>query len=280
MLVRLGHGLSVDGCSTTSTGGGSSPYLDDVIPSVCGDLDATIADSYSGSGQTWANLIASPADGSAQTDNDFWLGFTGTPSTDDPTFTGTPGDPAAYFNHDGLDYLTTKNLSAALTLSNAHKTDQAGTWIAVTYKVAPATSNADSIWGNRVGATDHALQIKQNGSLLQSNGSATAVKSGLFSNMPAATDVIIIVSWDGTATTNNIRAWRNSRTKTESSAAFGATTTAGSNSFSVMASNNGTGTMNLDTRLYGMAWGNAFIDDADAVAIIDHLNARHERTYA
>jgi hypothetical protein len=57
-------------------GGGARSYnaLGSLVSSCVFDLDATIAASYSGSGQTWSNLETTPADSEAQTAYDFYLG--------------------------------------------------------------------------------------------------------------------------------------------------------------------------------------------------------------
>ena len=56
--------------------GSITPYLDGLLTGAVVDLDATMLASYNGSGyngsgQTWANMIAAPADGSAKTAGDF-----------------------------------------------------------------------------------------------------------------------------------------------------------------------------------------------------------------
>ena len=54
-------------------------------------MTSIAAGSYpTGSGQTLLNLVASPADGSSQTDYDFWLGGDGT-TNNDPTYTVVDG---------------------------------------------------------------------------------------------------------------------------------------------------------------------------------------------
>lgn len=56
--------------------------------------------SYS-SGQVWANSVASPADGAAQTDHDYGLGSTtGSADSNDPTHAGS------YWLFGGDDYFT------------------------------------------------------------------------------------------------------------------------------------------------------------------------------
>ena len=77
-------------------GGGVVGSLSDVVDSAVFDIDATQSASYGGTGTTWSNLVASPADGAAQSAYDFQLGD-GADSSTYPTFTGTVGDAAAYF---------------------------------------------------------------------------------------------------------------------------------------------------------------------------------------
>lgn len=70
------------------------------------DLNARIY----GSTQTWANQVASPASGAAQTAYDFYLGLDGSGGADDPTYSAVApaaftGDGAQYFTH--VNALTT-----------------------------------------------------------------------------------------------------------------------------------------------------------------------------
>lgn len=69
------------------------------------------AKTYS-AGQLWTNQIASPADGSAQADYDFWLGTEETVTARDPVFQNT-GSDNAYAVFDGNDLFTLAKLSAA-----------------------------------------------------------------------------------------------------------------------------------------------------------------------
>lgn len=108
MLISKSITQSITQSINQTISGSSSasvPNMQEIIPSCNFDVDATVSASYGGSGQTFSNLVVAPADGVAvQTDYDFTLGANDTPSTDDPTFTGTAGDPAAFFAHDGGDF--------------------------------------------------------------------------------------------------------------------------------------------------------------------------------
>lgn len=65
--------------------------LGEIFPSCIFDLDARIGASYSGTGNTWKNLCAAPADGSSQAAYDFSKHATSI------VFSGTPDDPSGKF---------------------------------------------------------------------------------------------------------------------------------------------------------------------------------------
>ncbi|MBI4031494.1 MAG: hypothetical protein HY370_07425 [Proteobacteria bacterium] len=283
MLEKLGYGMH--GVNTPPASGGS-PYLDGVIASACCDLDATITSSYPGTGQTLANLVAAPADGAAQAGYNFHLGESETATTDDPAFTGTAGNAAAYFAFDGGDNFRIKDFSAVPTLRKLQRTDNANKWwSAIAFRKGSTTST--SIWGSSWSGADLGLYLYAGASdavLYQGNGVSTLDNVILTSLAPAAgTDYVFIVSADMTASSNNIRIWRNSRTKTSFSKSWTAVTADSDEAFRLFASsNNGNpaGRMPNNSRFYHFSCGNAFIDDAQAALIFDHLNARHGRTYA
>lgn len=80
---------------SSAAGGGGGAYTTDNLVFM---LDAAVSASYSGAGQTWANLTASPADGSSQSDYDFYLGASSAAEGSDPTFVGTAGTDVCYFS--------------------------------------------------------------------------------------------------------------------------------------------------------------------------------------
>lgn len=269
----IGHFSSGDG------GGGS--YLDEVLASTCCDLDATISASYGGSGQTWANLIASPADGSAQTGYDFHLGTDDSSSTDDPTFSGSPGDDAAFFSHDGGDWFALKNIANAITIKNAHRTDQAGVWMAIALRPFLPTSY---YFGNSFSSSTAGMRFTDLGGdldidILISNGSSNAILWDLGS-ISNGEDLLAIFSWDGTSTSNNTRLWLNSTTKIENSLSLKTSTTSATTIFNVgNANNDSASAIRNGSRVYHFSCGNAFIDDAVAADIFTHLETRHNRDY-
>lgn len=104
----------------TGGGGGGSGSIQDIVAEAVFDLDATQSASYGGSGQTWANLVPNPHDGSTQTAWDVTLGTSSSAASDDPTFTGTAGTSGAYFAYDGGDMLSI--LSMPQYMREMHRT--------------------------------------------------------------------------------------------------------------------------------------------------------------
>jgi len=264
--------------------------LSTVIASVCCDLDATLSASYPGSGQTWSNIITSPADSAAQTDYDFWLGLTSTPTTDDPTFTGSANSPAAYFSVDGGDAFKLKSFSSALTLYGMHKSGGSGLvwWVAMAYR-----HNALfllSPWGSGWNSpSDSGLYAYLDPDGQRRVGRPTALAEDIAfetvsaNDYTANDDVLAIISCDMTATTNNIRIWTVSASSQLISKDWGTNTETANRTFHIGATSN-----NVDdtiaelpngARIYSFACGNEFLDDTKAGAIATLLGSRHGRVY-
>lgn len=284
MRVKIGVGVNMGGVVP-----GGSDFLDGVLDSVCCDLDATIAASYGGTGQTWANLTTSPADGAGRTDYDFFLGADGSATTDDPTFTGSAGDPAAYFALDGGDYFQSKTFSAMTTLFNLHKSGTSGQqwWVAMAYRHNSLTIQAT--WGTGWTAADIGWYgyndpdgVKggwglQGGSSWQLNNADAGLDYG------QTDDVLLIISIDSSIDTGNTRIWTVSTTnsgKDEATPDFG--TDNDNAAFTIGASyDEGTYRAFLPNgaRIYSFACGNEYLTDAKAALIFTHMEARHDRDY-
>lgn len=283
MLLKLGHGLG--GCMNITGSGDVSPYLDGVIASVCCDLDATVAVSYGGSGETWANLIATPADGAAQTGYDFYLGLAATTDGAEPSFTGTAGDAAAYFACDGGDYFTIKNIANAPTLAKAHRSDVNGTWIAFAWRSPASPAGYVRMLGSELLGPGITLRY-DNLELFDctaGNGTSVSLLASDVASVSADTDYLIIVSWDGTGSTDNARIWINQTTATATtSVALQTSTVDNTDGFLVGAclySGAVTQPLQNGSRIYHFSAGNEFLDDTKAAAIIAHLETRHVRNY-
>lgn len=278
MLISLGQLIK----SHSSVQSGSTPaYLDSVIDSVCCDLDATIAASYSGTGQTWANLIASPADGAAQTAYDFYLGADGLASTNDPTFNGTAGDAAAYWGFDGGDFFQIAGGNTAL-LRDAHKTT-GGPAITVGWAFKTPSSLSNFFGMGTAGATaDHGFRLFSLGGgddfrWYQTTGLNAITLFTAAPTIVADTDYLFLASFDYTA--GSFKYWLNSTTGVTETLVSNASTTNAADAFQ-LGSAGSVAPVPSGFRTYGFYIFNEILDNTKAAAIINHINARHGRTYA
>ena len=267
-----------------STGIGPTAHLDSIISSAICDLDATILASYDGSGQIWANLIASPADGESQTAYDFFLGADGSVASDDPTFTGRAGDAAAHFLYDGGDK---NNLASGVNtnfINDMHKTTGGNVWwIAVAFRYAG--TGFQCVWANQsaspAGQGVEALVIDaSNGVRFNIRRSNFITNDFATGALVAGTDNLLIVSGDP-VTTDDLRVWLNTTTAIENAdMSTGTSTTNANNPMQIGARPNLVLPLANLTRVYHFSMGNEYLDDADVTLIKTHLEARHfPRTY-
>lgn len=263
-------------------------YLDGVMGSVVCDLDATVADSYNGSGLLWANLTPNPADGLLRARYDFHVGDGSTASTY-PTFNGTPGTNGAYWSADGSDYFRLKTLTGSLPTKWHRTSGGSSFWVATAFRTPPGIfTGTRCFWGNAgsgtnrgVGATVLSTDLL---GLVSANGTSAVVTSNIGGPLTGSTDYLYVVSVDPTQTTNNVRIWLNTTTSSSYSMIFGASSTASTDDFFIMATRNsttnGANAMESGTYLYSFAMGNEFLDNTKAEALFSHLRARHNRAYA
>lgn len=87
------------------------------------EWDAANSSSYGGSGQTLANVVTSPRDGSSQTAYDLYFGNDSVAGSDDPTHNGTPGGESAneFFSFNGSQYFTLKSGTNTTFIESWHK---------------------------------------------------------------------------------------------------------------------------------------------------------------
>jgi hypothetical protein len=274
------------GCARRQCGGimAGPSYLDSVESSTVIDLDATAAASYPGTGALWLNLAAAPADGQAAEAYNFKCG-NGADAATFPAFTGTVGDPAAYFSLDGGDYFQMEAADKTPFLNSLQKTTGGTDWwmaFALRFPAGFATclTYANTISNSFPGCY---LVLPTTGEirLLQRGDSSWGYKDlAPAGSVQGATDSIVIVTYNAAA--GRARALCNS-------ASFGAEIAMGfascaSNSyvyspFTISGSGAHGSLYAAGTRVYSCAMGNAYLDDARAAAIITHLQARHGRSY-
>lgn len=265
------------------TAGGGPTYLDSVESSTVFDLDATIAASYT-SGQTWSNLTASPADGSAQTDYDFYLGATSSATTDDPTFTGSAGSQSAYWALDGGDWWTLKSGVNTTFLKNLHKTTGGQDfWIAIAWQTPAADSAQDGLFAtsSSTASASHGIGFLQTASetmrVRQTNGTSAPTKDSSVTLTGSADHIIVLSLSHGS---NQVRFWADTTTKEELTYTLGTETTDADGVAAIAANSTaGAGKPASGTRIYSVAMGNSYIDNTAAAAIISHLETRHGRDY-
>lgn len=259
----------------------TKPSLSAFIPSCVFDLDATLVPSYGGAGQTWANLVPAPADGSAKTAYDFYLGRTSSPSTDDPTFTGSAGSPSAYFLSDGSDCFQIpvntqflKNLQKTTggtphTLALAFRAGPVGT----SYTLM-ATNAASTLVGARVSVnTSGLVQLFYRG-----DTAAAASPSGALPALVEGTNYLYVATVD--PATGAIKQWLNSLTGVSGTVVFNSCTSDASGLLTVLSSSNGSSPAPNGTRVYAASVFNAVLSDAQISALFSAYNTRHGRAYA
>lgn len=116
--MRLELGLNLGSNKVGSAAVVAPTLLSDILSGVVFELDLTNTNSYSGSGNTVANLTPTPADGSAKAAYNFT-------KSAGAAFTGSAGASDAHLLMDGSGYLT---IGANTTfLSKLHRTDGGAT---------------------------------------------------------------------------------------------------------------------------------------------------------
>lgn len=251
------------------------------VTSIVMDLDSTQIGSYSGAGTTWSNIVAAPADGATQTAYDFYLGNdSGAGGATDPVFTGSAGTSGAYWAVNGSQYFNLKSGSNPTLFSKMHKTTGGSPfWIAMAFKTHSSVGTGFSafVTESSSGSPDNGVVLQMTSSKpnFHINDSQSGAVTSTFVN---STDTIWIASVDPSLTTNNVRFWVNSRTKEQISKTFTANTNAADFPAGLL-SNQGSNIIPNGARVRHFSCGNALIDDADAVVIINALNIRHGITY-
>lgn len=259
--------------------GVSDVSLQAVAASCVFDLDATMEGSYGGSGTTWANLVASPADGAAQTAYDFTFGD-GANSGTYPTFNGTAGDSAAYFSFDGGDYFTCAETITAFT-ENVSKTTagQPFTIVACHRFASTTTGHLLSCHGNTANTEVGVGLVNLVGGPIRYRAQFTGVSSAQFVNLTSA-------EADPSAGDNVLAYMTKNATTGITVGSYG-----GENSGTVSAG--GTSDFNWKIgaradlgefapsgfRIYSIAVFNEVLDADQLAAVKTALGARHGRTY-
>lgn len=277
-MLKIGRGLVAGRIHAPSAPG--SPYLDGVVTSAVLDLDATIAASYAGTGTTWANLVAAPADGSATTAYDFYTG-NGSTATTYPSFNGSAGNAAAYWGFDGGDYFLLKSGTNTNFINDLHKSAGGDFWVAITFRI-PDLATTSGLYTTQSGTSSSGLRAEltntENINSQQRGDSTSATTVALAVGASTGTDHILLMSHSNAS--NNWRVWLDTVTAANVAQTFVTATTAASAALTIATRLAATGRIDSGARLYSFAMGNEYLDNTKAAAIINHLEIRHGRNYA
>jgi len=265
-------------------------FLDDVIDSVCGQIDATIAASIADDSpvsETFLNIIDpvnACADGSAQSGGDFFNGMEVTTDGDELALSGAAGTDTNFLSGDGSNDMSRLDSPISTTaLTEAHRTDIDGTWIAYAFR-ADDTDTTDIMFANQnpgglgvqlahFGGTGEVIGFDSD------SGAAGSVASKSTTTITDGVDYLVVVSWDGTSSTNNLKFWINSDTATDTlNHAFQTSTSSTTKAWGAHGQENGFVVLGASARTYGWAWGNEFLDDTKAAVIRTWYNDNHAGT--
>lgn len=251
---------------------GSLGYLDSVVAETEFDLDATIAASYT-SGDTWTDLLNTP-------NGDFHLGLDGTTDGTEPTFTGSAGSNSAYFLHDGTQGFQSVAVSNIACIKDGHRTDKTAFFVLTWY---PKTNSVtECLFGTSISPTSRGFRLLRlvdgNIDFFQSDGSTQASAADIVT--PSVdTPNILVATWNGSITTNNVKLYLNSTTPATASVTFKTDTTTSTAECGLGFTSVGNQDLTANSRVYSFAGGSKFLSDAEAANIIAHLETRHGRDY-
>jgi len=265
-------------------GGGGGSVIIPPLPTsnLVFDWSASDVNSYAGSGQTILNLVAAPADGSAQSAYDFNLGASSTPANDDPVFTGVAGTPGAYFLWNNADFTTDIiTLAGANTafLNALHKTTGGSAFTLIIALRSVDNANRAAYWSTQTGTSgigltfygesNEAICFDQRGDTTNSQTVSGAIAT-------PGNDFLLGLSMPAGGGTG--ARWFNSRTSSAISRTYNATSTDASavlriGSYSTFSQSTG-------FRVYGMTAYNAQLDNTQMGEVFDTWNARTGITFA
>lgn len=266
--MRLGLGL---GLSRQHTAGGTSvQYLAGEIDGVVAQYSGINEDSADGTGNTFKNLISSPADGSSQSD---WDLDAIALSTLKPEWSSDKSRWVA--NHDGA--FSYNNQSGPTALLNSHRNTNGNPFTFIYYGTNFEGENGGILGGPQLNAGFNGVNITFNavGSNyhIQFNDGGSNNVVNVVSNYEIGLPFFLIVTWDPTETTNNLKIWANSSTPSTYSFTFDTDAAWNANAGIwqfTNSSGNSTGTVNQYAELQEIAMTNTFVTQSDVDSIISY----------
>ncbi len=228
------------------------------------DVDATLSASYSGSGTKWANLTASPDDGSIQSAYDFTLEST-------PTFNGSANNAAAYWSFSGSNYFQIAAGNTTVLNNMAKTTGGSAVTIGLAFKT-PALATA-RMYGTGVVSGLFYQVINTGVNRVQSAASGS---NNLVGSLLSSTNYLILIALD--VTSGTMKSAINARTFTSETPTFNTNTTNGA--AMQIAADGATNIMPSGSLIYGCYFFNKLLSDTNLSGVVDQINLRHNRTYA
>ena len=274
-------GLDLNLGQIRSLGGVSPTGLGAIVASNVFDVDATDALSFDTAVDTarWFNLNSAPADGEAQSAYDFFLGSVEALDGDEPAFTGSVGDADAYFLFDGSDFFQLENGNTAL-MNALHKAGGKGTYMVATYDVGNGL--ADSYGGvgvgsgdginfvSDVGSTRNRVQIRQGGTFA----------SPIISPVGSATNTPMVYTWTFDIDAATVKSAVNKDAYTSVGFTDASGTAIDPTGVFRIGATNTTAKLDVNTRIYAVAFFNEVLSEADRDLVIAEWETRHARTYS
>lgn len=236
--------------------------MGEYISSCVLDVDARLERSYPGTGSTFKNAEANPADGSAQSAYDF--GIT------DAVFAGNAGTKTGKFTYDGTD----NNILAGANpdfVDDWHVDQDFTLFMDFNYVV----DNATALFTTKTttftkGILTYTLGANNFLNLAQRGGSGASTETG----SQALVNGRNIIGISHSHSTNNTRFWVNSATAENVAQTFNADTDPANNPLTILGYNNGTNLAPNGTQLYGFSAFNIYGTDALAAEVIKRYNIR------
>ncbi len=251
------------------------------------EVDATCANSYAGSGTTWKNINATPADSSTQTAYD----FTATAgSAGAPVFTGSVGSSAAYWlmpsgatvGASSFFQITNGNTTA---LKNITKTTagQSATIIMALGTPSSLGSSNFSIMGDigdaSTGTGFRTLLTSSAGTIFFYLFNGSGHNSNLGVSLSTSTDYLVALTVNDTGGTLGLAVNANSFTAKILPSATNTNNPDGVFMIGDSGFSGAVGVVN-NTKIYGFYMFNAILSDGNLASVVSILNTRHGRTYA
>ncbi len=215
-------------------------------------LDAGDSSSYSGSGQTWSNLVSGAG-------TDFYRGADGSAGSDDPTFNGTAGglSESEYWSFDGGDFF--QEVTSAWGDDPFHKDNATFTLLAIHW---PVSGSGQGLFGNgfnsgasfylSIDATKAYLTVRR-----APSANALVADSGSASHTTSAIN-FMGMSLDEAAGSGGLRWQINNSTDSDTSTYTSPTGSNASHAFAIGAIDPTTNALSNGARVYAAAiWNRA-----------------------